>query len=448
MIFSKRKLRSNFKLVLLFPLTVVSLFVLRSVLRPSYATPDSKINLSRINLPIIREDNPEYEMRQPLEANKIIESIRFLNDHHEVLNEDKFGPLNNKSVNSVIVIQVHSRIEYLKYLISSLEKVKEIEGSLLVFSHDLNVNEINKLIRSIKFCRAIQIFYPHNIQIFPNTFPGRHPNDCPEKATKEEAADLKCLNWKYPDKYGHYRIPSLTQIKHHWWWKMNYVFDGVVSRYGLESHVVLLEEDHVVTPDFCTSFIVCADCQVICLGTYLKTYKNYKADLDKLSLQIWYSSKHNMGMAINAELWNQLRNCSEMFCTYDDYNWDWSLLQLSVKCLPAAKLKSMRVIQAKAPRVLHIGDCGVHTHRCAVHSAASTAMNLLKAHDAFFFPPDLHLADISKRMLKPSKPNGGWGDIRDHKLCLLNTYPLKSMNKSSSLSVHNAALNFDDFLDI
>lgn len=29
-----------------------------------------------------------------------------------------------------------------------------------------------------------------------------------------------CLNWEWPDKYGHYRVARYTQIKHHWWWKV------------------------------------------------------------------------------------------------------------------------------------------------------------------------------------------------------------------------------------
>lgn len=29
-------------------------------------------------------------------------------------------------------------------------------------------------------------------------------------------------------------------------------------------------------------------------------------------------------------------------------------------------------------------------------------------------------------MLKPSKPNGGWGDPRDQQLCLMNSYPFKN----------------------
>lgn len=50
---------------------------------------------------------------------------------------------------------------------------------------------------------------------------------------------------------------------------------------------------------------------------------------------------------------------------------------------------------------------------------------LFNEHLPAFFPPDLQLAEVGNRMLKPSKPNGGWGDPRDRELCLLNTHPLE-----------------------
>ncbi|KAI1725537.1 n-acetylglucosaminyltransferase II (MGAT2) domain-containing protein [Ditylenchus destructor] len=427
----------NIKLCLFITSLICTLLLPTSVLKPSRQkdSPTLANNFA---------SDYELSVKSPLEADKIIESIEFINAYHEILNQERFGAVNRTSVSSVIVVQVHKRIEYLQYLINSLKDSRGIERALLVFSHDLNVESINRLIRNITFCRVIQIFYPYNIQIFPNTFPGRHPNDCPEKATKEEADALQCSNRKYPDKYGHYRIASLTQIKHHWWWKMNYVFDGIVSKYGLESYVVLLEEDHMVAPDFLhilqklidTKNTTCPDCHVLCLGAYLKSYSAYREDIAKVSVQIWYSSKHNMGMAINGEMWKALRNCSQMFCTYDDYNWDWSLLQMSVKCL-SQNLRPLRVLLAKSPRVLHIGDCGVHTHRCAVHNAAAAATSLFQEHRTVFFPPEIRLTEVGKRMLKPSKPNGGWGDIRDHKLCLFNTYPIHEYNQSSTVIKNN-----------
>lgn len=37
-----------------------------------------------------------------------------------------------------------------------------------------------------------------------------------------------------------------------------------------------------------------------------------------------------------------------------------------------------------------------------------------------FFPTEIKYSKTLKGILKPSNPNGGWGDIRDHELCLLN----------------------------
>ncbi|KAE9554601.1 hypothetical protein FO519_002161 [Halicephalobus sp. NKZ332] len=363
----------------------------------------------------------------------IVESINYLNFHHEVRNKDKFGPM--EDVNLVIVVQVHSRLEYLKYLISTLRQSAGIEHAVIIFSHDMYHSGIDDEIRQIDFCRVIQIFFPYNTQIFGNTFPGPDPVDCSPNISYAEAESKKCENYLNHDTYGHYRIPGISQIKHHWWWKMNYVFDGIINRYGLQNvYAVLLEEDHYVSPDFVhvlssmieSKDIFCPSCKVITLGIYLKNYKSFEKDIDRLGVNSWFSSKHNMGMAINMETWEEIRNCSRLFCGYDDYNWDWSLLQVSLKCMG----EKMKVLFAKSPRVIHIGECGVHTHRCGLHNAAESARELFEKHNSSLFPQKLVVSEISSRMLKASKPNGGWGDIRDQELCLSNAFPLANMEKS------------------
>ncbi|MCP9266020.1 Alpha-1,6-mannosyl-glycoprotein 2-beta-N-acetylglucosaminyltransferase [Dirofilaria immitis] len=332
------------------------------------------------SLSISEQDDRELELgwmfrTTPLSLSKeeIVHSIEFLNANYEILNTDKHGPLQN-----------------------------------------------------VEIVLVMQIFYPYNIQLFPDVFPGQDPSDCPEKATEQDCS-LKCNNWKNPDKYGHFRVAQLTQIKHHWWWKMNYVFDGILKQYVLtKAWVILLEEDHYVSPDFLhvMRLIVdnksnfCAECQVISLGLYLKQYNNFKADLNRLGIYPWFSSKHNMGMAINTDTWKLIKNCTELFCKYDDYNWDWSLLHVSMKCLPSR----LKVITVKAPRVIHIGDCGIHTHRCAVHNATTVAAELFSSLADSLFPQKMVVAENLKRTLKPSRENGGWGDIRDHELCLNNSH--------------------------
>uniref|UniRef100_A0A7E4V047 Alpha-1,6-mannosyl-glycoprotein 2-beta-N-acetylglucosaminyltransferase n=1 Tax=Panagrellus redivivus TaxID=6233 RepID=A0A7E4V047_PANRE len=375
----------------------------------------------------------------------VLNSIDYLNTHHEVRNEAKFGNPSNASF--VIVVQVHQRIEYLKLLIDTLRHAVGIEEALLVFSHDLYDEAINDVVREIDFCRVIQIFYPTNIQIFANVFPGTDPDDCVPRETVAKANETKCGGYDHPDTYGHYRLGSLSQIKHHWWWKMNYVYDGIMKRYGLTKHyVVLLEEDHYVSPDFVHVMkqmvkdkdTFCPTCQVLCLGFYLKNYNSYATNTNKLAIHPWFSSKHNMAMAINGDTWEKIRNCAKFFCTYDDYNWDWSLLQLSVKCLPTR----LKVVVAKSPRVIHVGDCGVHTHRCNKNSAANNAKALFAHVASSLFPTQLKVSEISSRTLKPSKPNGGWGDIRDQGLCLANTARYRPLadNPASGVNINMSAL--------
>ncbi len=105
---------------------------------------------------------------------------------------------------------------------------------------------------------------------------------------------------------------------------------------------------------------------------------NHRADADKADLLPWVSSRHNMGMAFNRSLWTQLHRCADLFCSVDDYNWDWSLSHVAQKCLPGlqprrpdadaplpppppppppASLLSALVL--RAPRVFHIGEWSV-----------------------------------------------------------------------------------------
>lgn len=366
---------------------------------------------------------------------EIVESVSFLNENFDILNTAKFGPLSN--VKTILVIQVHDRPVYLQYLIESMRNTRGIEDTLLVFSHDINVGINNELIRNITFARVYQIFYPYNLQLFPSIFPGQSPSDCPEKMKRDKAQEMNCTNWSYPDKYGNYRVAQLTQIKHHWWWKMNFVFDGIVEKFGMnDPWILLLEEDHMLAPDalHVLDIIVtnrpnyCATCEIISLGFYLKSTNKYGQDIAHLGVHPWYSSKHNMGMALQKSTWQKIKGCSEMFCKWDDYNWDWSLMQVSAKCLP----QRFRVIFTKSPRVIHIGDCGVHTHRCEAHKALQSTQELFRQHKDLLFPSSLAVTDTSRRSLKPSKENGGWGDVRDRQLCEINKSPLVRVSAQTS----------------
>lgn len=103
------------------------------------------------------------------------------------------------------------------------------------------------------------------------------------------ALQLKCNNALYPDLYGHYREAKFTQTKHHWWWKVNRVFNQLEVTRNYTGLVLFLEEDHYVAEDFIyilklmerTCKEACRHCNILSLGTYLKTY-NYYGDSKKV----------------------------------------------------------------------------------------------------------------------------------------------------------------------
>lgn len=76
--------------------------------------------------------------------------VKSLNAEQLIYNRDKLTALKGDYV--VIVVQVHKRVEYFKELLDSLQRAKGIEKALLVISHDYYTDEMNALIRMIKFC--------------------------------------------------------------------------------------------------------------------------------------------------------------------------------------------------------------------------------------------------------------------------------------------------------
>ena len=140
-----------------------------------------------------------------------------------VLNADKFPG----EPQLVLVVQVHNRPEYLRLLIRSLEKAAEVHSFLLIFSHDYFSEEINAIVQGITFCKVLQIYFPFSAQLYPAEFPGQDPRDCHRDMSKDSALKAGCLNAEHPDSYGHYREAFITQTKHHWWWKLHFVWERV-----------------------------------------------------------------------------------------------------------------------------------------------------------------------------------------------------------------------------
>uniref|UniRef100_A0A0K0FVG4 Alpha-1,6-mannosyl-glycoprotein 2-beta-N-acetylglucosaminyltransferase n=1 Tax=Strongyloides venezuelensis TaxID=75913 RepID=A0A0K0FVG4_STRVS len=367
-----------------------------------------------------------------LPPNEVIDMFNYINDNSEMLNKKKFE---NNEILYVILIQVHDRLKYLEILINSLENVKGIENCLIIFSHDVYIAEIDRLIRSITFVRILQIYFPFNLQLFATIFPGLSEDDCPPSMTKTEAYKVNCSSRDQFDTYGHYRDPKLSQIKHHWWWKLNFVFEKVLKKLEITDKVIILEEDYFVMPDMIHVLNLvskekeklCQSCNIVVLGSYNYNNQTYVENISKINVMDWYSSMHNMGMVIDNNLWNNMAKCSELFCSYDDYNWDWTLLHVSLKCMK----NRMKALLVTSPRILHIGDCGIHNHDCQSQKSLKMAKELLKYSKNKLFPNEMSIREETKDSPTALKPNGGWNDIRDRYLCLHNSYTLP-INKNNS----------------
>ncbi|XP_066533239.1 alpha-1,6-mannosyl-glycoprotein 2-beta-N-acetylglucosaminyltransferase [Hoplias malabaricus] len=322
----------------------------------------------------------------------------------------------------VLVVQVHKRPAYLKMLIESLEKAQEVQKFLVVFSHDYFSEEISALVKGITFCKVLQIYFPYSIQLYPNEFPGHDLRDCPKDISKENAIKTGCINAEHPDTYGHYREAFITQTKHHWWWKLHFVFERVTVLQGYKDYTVFIEEDNYILPDFYPYFKSmtklrnshCADCDVLALGNH-DGVSNFVEHSDKTETLGWMSTKHNIGMGISRDVYYKLMGCNNAFCTYDDYNWDWTLQNLSGTCIP----KPLKVLVACGTRVLHTGNCGLHHQEaCNPDEAQQKVETDLKAVTNALFPQTLTLTGQGPVEHKPHMKNGGWGDVRDHTLCI------------------------------
>lgn len=347
-----------------------------------------------------------------------------LNFDQTIKNEEKFKTARQKD-NLVVVVQVHNRPDYLKLLVDSLRKARGVEGLLLIFSHDFWSPDINKVVASVDYCQVLQIFFPFSIQLYPHEFPGHDPGDCPRDIPKKDALKMGCINAEYPDSFGHYREAKFSQTKHHWWWKLHFVMERVRALKDHKGLVLLIEEDHFLAPDFIHLLKLmsvlkreqCADCDILSLGSY--SHISYSSKANKVEVKPWKSTEHNMGMALSRETYQKLIKCTDTFCTYDDYNWDWSLQYLTVSCLPAY----WKVMVSEAPRIFHAGDCGMHHKKtsCMPTSQKTKIENILQSSGNQLFPKNLL---ITKRLpangaggVAPHVKNGGWGDIRDHELC-------------------------------
>eukprot|EP00055_Hartaetosiga_balthica_P014257 m.77509 g.77509 ORF g.77509 m.77509 type:complete len:556 (+) comp8544_c0_seq3:955-2622(+) len=360
-------------------------------------------------------DEPDSSEHMRSRAEKMNKEQKIVNKHicEHMLESDKLV---------VIVAMVHNRMDYFKYFIDSLKNMRYVEYALLVVSQDMFLEELDAILSQIDFMCYVSVFYPGSLQLHPSSFPGKDPNDCPRDVSREDAERMKCINAETPDQYGHYREAQYTVIKHHWWWKLNFVFQRMPALKGHSGFKVLVEDDHVLAPDTIHMLLKVKGLpamdrtHLVVLGDYDAQKRPFNGRA--IQSLVWVSTKHNMGMAVTNKFFDLLHRCSPDFCNFDDYNWDWTLHHLSHKqCFGGS---SINAIMFQGARIQHIGVCGVHvkSNDCSAENAYKQAMMLYSNSNNELFPTELDVSVGRVQHPFAIKGNGGWGDTRDHNLCL------------------------------
>ncbi|XP_044130801.1 alpha-1,6-mannosyl-glycoprotein 2-beta-N-acetylglucosaminyltransferase-like [Bufo gargarizans] len=296
---------------------------------------------------------------------------------------------------------------------------------LLVLSMQQPCPEAARAMASINFCRVLPVYFPYSLSFYPDEFPGNDPADCPRDMPKESALLKGCSNAKYPDSHGHYREAAFTQDKHHWWWKLHFIWERVREVSGHGGHILFLDEGSYLFPDWLHVLRLmqkqCQEegCHMLSLGG--TGVPETSPDPQHMELSGFVAPRHSAAIAVSRETYYQLMGCLAQFCTYDDYNWDWSLQHISAACLA----HPLKVLSARLPRVLTLpakaedgGMCGRYGP-CANMDASSQALRAkIRQLSGQLFPKAINIASRQQEMRNPPPmKNGGWGDIRDHTLC-------------------------------
>ncbi|KFK35029.1 hypothetical protein AALP_AA5G224700 [Arabis alpina] len=330
-------------------------------------------------------------------------------------NLDLYPNLANGHV--VIVLYVHNRAQYLRVTVESLSKVKGISETLLIVSHDGYFEEMNKIVDSIKFCQVKQIFSPYSPHIFHTSFPGVTANDCKNKG--DEAKTLCVGN---PDQYGNHRTPKIVSLKHHWWWMMNTVWDGLEETKGHKGHILFIEEDHFLFPNAYRNIQVltslkpakCPDCFAANLAP--SDVKSRGEGIDSLVAE----RMGNVGYSFNRSVWESIHHKASEFCLFDDYNWD---ITMWATVFPSF---GSPVYTLRGPRTsaVHFGKCGLHQGRedeggdCidngVVNIEVKETDKAVNIKEGWGVRVLKHQAGYKAGF----KGWGGWGDERDRHLCL------------------------------
>ncbi|KAK4795163.1 hypothetical protein SAY86_013157 [Trapa natans] len=329
-------------------------------------------------------------------------------------NRDLFPNLAKDHI--TIVLYVHNRPQYLRVVVKSLSQVTGISETLLIVSHDGYYEEMNSIVEGIKFCQVKQIHAPYSPHLFPDSFPGVSPMDCKEK---DDAERMKCHG--NPDQYGNHRSPKIVSLKHHWWWMMNTVWDGLEETQGHSGHILFIEEDHFIFPNAYRNLQAlvrlkpqkCPDCYAANLAP--SDVKSRGEGWESLIAE----RMGNVGYSFNRTVWRMIHRKAKEFCFFDEYNWDitmWTTVYPSFGD-PVYTLRGPRT------SAVHFGKCGLHQGHGERSSCIDNGEFNIEVYDFDRVMNvkgewEVHLFKHQPGYQAGFKGWGGWGDHRDRQLCL------------------------------
>lgn len=417
------------KFIPLIGLTILGVALLIYLLR-TYSTPNTAMEPFDDELEQDSNHSFESSTRDNLNLPKQTElSIRLEKlNNLPPRNRDLFPSLAKDHI--TIVLYVHNRPQYLRIVIKSLSKVKGINETLLIVSHDGYFDEMNKIVEKIKFCQVKQIYAPYSPHLFPDSFPGTSLSDC---KNKDDADKIKCEG--NPDQYGNHRSPKIVSLKHHWWWMMNTVWDGLEDTKDRSGHILFIEEDHFILPNAYRNL------QILTKLKPLKCPNCYAANLAPSDVNSrgegWETliaeRMGNVGYSFNRTTWRKIHMKAKEFCYFDDYNWDitmWATVYPSFGG-PVYTLRGPRT------SAVHFGKCGLHQGQGERSGCIDNGSFNMEVDDIYQVENIKETWGVQVFENQPGykagfKGWGGWGDDRDRKLCLEFARFYRASSSSSS----------------
>ncbi|KAG6444222.1 hypothetical protein O3G_MSEX003244 [Manduca sexta] len=366
------------------------------------------------------------ETSKPYNTNVLELLINKYNSAENIINLDVYGDINRQTIILVILVDKYSTS--LKYFLASLSQIKGIEEAFLIFSHSYFDEDVNNLIRKVDFCRVLQIYYPHSLQLHSHKFPGYDPSDCPPDIDMQTAESLNCTGAWSPDIHGHYRNPQFAAKKHHWWWTANKVFENLKCTVNHNGLVVFLEHDFYFMEDllYMTIYMkniadTVSHCEFISLGTNSLKNLNF-INTYRVEVMTWNHKEHSSVLGFDIKVWNSIVSHYDLFCLIDDYSWARSLYFIS---LSRRDGKRFKVLHSLTPRAFKI-DATAFTNtlnNIEVIENVYQVILLEKQHLDDWFPTHIEVyykIELEKdeyMIFEYSENNGGWNDPRDKAMC-------------------------------